>query len=117
MINRLMKHFRKVFKNSTREEVLEAVKKDGLALKHFSKHVSEWWQGDKEIVLEAVKQNGHALKYASWYLKGDKEVVMEAVKQDYRAVNLANERLKKDMLIFLIQAMEMFTFYETKNDK
>lgn len=37
---------------------------------------------DREILLEAVKKDGSALRYASEELKNDREIVLEAVKAD-----------------------------------
>ena len=47
--------------NSTKAEVLEAVKEDGRALQDASQNL----RGDKEFVLEAVRQNGYALEFAN----------------------------------------------------
>jgi len=55
--------------NSTREEVIKAVKRNGHALEY----ASETLKNDKDIVLETVKQNGYALQYASYKLRNDKE--------------------------------------------
>ena len=68
-------------------EALEAVRRDGHALRSASEEL----KGDREIVMEAVKQNGFAVKYASEELKGDREVVMEAVKQIGLALIYASE--------------------------
>lgn len=65
-------------KNSTKEEVLEAVKSNGFALQH----ASDALKADRELVLEVVRKHGRALKWASNKLKNDPEVVLEAVKQD-----------------------------------
>jgi len=54
-------------KNSTKEEVLEAVKQNGLALEYASKEL----QNDRDVVLAAVKQCGEALRYASDELKSE----------------------------------------------
>lgn len=55
-------------KNSTKEEVLKAVKRDrwGLALEWASE-----FRGDREVVLEALKQNGFAFEYISSSLKSE----------------------------------------------
>jgi hypothetical protein len=45
--------------NSTKEQVLKAVKQDGLYLQYASEEL----RGDKEVVLAAVKQNGRVLEY------------------------------------------------------
>ena len=53
-----------------REEMLAAVKNDGLALEY----ASDTLKADREVVLEAVKQNGYALEYASEELQNDPEL-------------------------------------------
>ena len=52
----------------------------------------------KEEVLEAVKQkqDGFYLQYASEALKGDRDVVMEAVKNDGNSLQYASEELRVD---------------------
>ena len=59
-----------------REEMLEAVKNNGGALKF----ASDTLKADREVVLEAVRSDGYAIQYASDTLKDDREVVIEAVK-------------------------------------
>ena len=53
----------------------------------------------RDEVLAAVKEVGWALKYASEDLRADKEVVLEAVKQDYRALEYALGDLKNHPLL------------------
>ncbi len=48
----------------------------------------------KEEVLEAVRQNGYALRYASSLLRADRKVVMTAVKQNGRALRFASELVR-----------------------
>jgi len=48
-------------KHSTKEEVIEAVKQNGWALKYASEEL----QNDREVVLAAIKRNGVGLGYAS----------------------------------------------------
>lgn len=62
--------------NSTREEVLEAVKQDGLDLGYASKEL----QNDKEVVLKAIAEDEEALEYASNELKKNPEFLAEARK-------------------------------------
>ena len=57
-----------IYKQYTREEVLAAVRQDGMALKHFS-HA---FRSDREVVLAAVTQNGDSLEHASPALCGDR---------------------------------------------
>lgn len=63
-------------KNSTKSEVLKAVRHYRWALEY----ASEALKADREVVMEAVQQNGDALKYASNELRVDREVVMESVR-------------------------------------
>jgi hypothetical protein len=63
-------------KNSTKAEVLKAVKQDWRALKF----ASEVLRNDREVVLTAVKQDGYALEYASWKLQNDHDFVVKAAK-------------------------------------
>lgn len=51
----------------------------------------------KREVLEAVKQDGWSLGYASDELRGDKNVVLAAVKNNQTAFDLASEELQKDL--------------------
>jgi hypothetical protein len=50
----------------------------------------------KEVVLEAVKKNGDDLGYASEELRNDFDVVLEAVKKNGIALGYASDRLKKN---------------------
>ena len=73
-----------------KEVVLEAVKRNGLALEYASEQLKD----DKEVVLEAIEHSieGIAFKYASERLKDDKEVVLKAVKKHYWRFETASER-------------------------
>jgi len=81
----------------SREEMLEAVKKDGYDLKD----ADDSFKADREVVLEAVKSYGLALDYADDTLKADREVVLEAVKQDGYALDYADDTLKADREVVL----------------
>ena len=75
-------------------EALEAVKKDGRALKDFPTQ-----QNNPTVVKLAVAQNGQALQYASDELKGDRAIVLAAVSCDkgaWRALSYASSEMKKD---------------------
>ena len=48
--------------------------------RNILKFIGNNLKGDKEIILEAMKKDGWALKYASKELKNDEEVVMTAIK-------------------------------------
>jgi len=80
-------------KNSTKEEVLEAVNNIGSLLKY----ASEKLRNDKEVVLAAVRQDGLALEYASKELKGDRDVVLAAVWQDAYALSRASDEVIAEM--------------------
>ena len=56
---------------------------------------TENWN-DKDFVLEAVKRNGMALEYADKSLKKDKSIVLEAVKQEGSPLQFVDESLKND---------------------
>ena len=60
--------------NSSRDEVLEAVKQHKDALFWASNEL----RGDREVVLEAVKQNVFALQFASQELLENQEIVLAA---------------------------------------
>lgn len=48
----------------------------------------------KEQVLAAVKQNGYALKHASEDLRNNLDIAGAAVMQDWRAIVYASDELK-----------------------
>ena len=75
-------------------EALDAVKKDGRALKNFPAQ-----KNNPTIVKLAVAQNGQALKHASNELKGDRTIVLAAVSQRgqaWRALSYASPEMKRD---------------------
>ena len=51
---------------------------------------------NREEMLEAVKNRGDALKHASDTLKADREVVLEAVKKNAWVLRCASEELQID---------------------
>ena len=75
-----------------RDDMLERVSKNGMALVHADEEL----KGDREIIMEAVSNNGLALEYATEELKGDREIVMRAVSKDGFALRLASQELKGD---------------------
>ena len=81
----------------SKEEILQDVRRDGMALKDAPKNLKE----DKTVVLTAVQQNGWALKYASEDLQNDRNVVLAAVRQQGLALNYASVALKDDLDIVL----------------
>jgi len=86
-------------KYSTKEEVLYAVKNNGLALQYASKKL----RNDREVVLHAVTENGYALKYASDQRKDDKEIVVTAIGINYNVLKLASIGLRLEIIKFLVQ--------------
>ena len=58
-------------KNSSREDVLAAVKLNGSVLEHASDKL----KADREVVLTAVKSSDYALRFASDELKADPELI------------------------------------------
>ena len=117
-------------KNSTKEQVLEALKQNdyyaffcasdelrndkdvALAAVKLNGHslcdASDDMRGHKEVVLEAVKQNGFALEYASAELQNDRDVVLTAVKQDGQALKYASEELQNDR-DFIMESAKFLT--------
>ena len=67
-------------------------------------------QKDYVIVMEALKRDGRALKFASEELRDNYGIVMEAVKQNGFALNFASEELQKDSLIVLEAVKNGFPF-------
>lgn len=94
--------FNKVDWNN-KEDVLEAIKNDGEALKYASEEL----RGDKEVVLTALETNKddfgikYTLKYASEELRGDREVVLAAINGDGRALKYASKELRQDRELVL----------------
>ena len=86
-----------------REVILEAVRKNGDALKYASIE----GQGDREIVLEAIKTDGAGrspsgmLQYASEGPRKDKEVVLAAVRCNGMELRFASDELRKDREVVL----------------
>ena len=105
-------------KITNKNEILEAVKKNGRALKFASEEL----RNDKEVVLKAVENDRWALEFASERLRNDKEVVLTAVENDGYALKFASEELKNDKEV-VIKAVENYGFAleyaseELRNDK
>ena len=94
---------------SNKEEVLEAVREDGMKLENASEEL----RTDKEVVLEAVTECGWALKYASEVLRADLNIVLTAVdigESGWRkwgdALKYASEELRadKDVVLWAIES-------------
>jgi hypothetical protein len=84
--------------DKSREEMLEAVKKDGSALEY----ADDTLKADREVVLEAVRNDGGSLQFASDTLKADRELVLEVVKNSGRALQYASDTLKDDRELVLV---------------
>jgi len=69
-----------------REVMLEAVRANGLALRHAS---SDALRNDVELVLEAVKRHEDALMYASDDMKENEYMVMESLMNNCCAFDLS----------------------------
>ena len=87
----------KITVNSTKQDVLAAVTRNGFALKY----ASETLKDDRDVVLAAVAQNGFALEYASETLKKDRNFLLDAVAQNGWALRYASETLKNDRDVVL----------------
>ena len=87
----------KITVNSTKQDVLAAVAKNGLALRY----ASETLKNDRDVVLAAVAQNGLALEYASETLKND-ELLQKVQKLQgvnpaaFLALNPLKNKLKQE---------------------
>lgn len=64
----------------------EAVKENGLALRHVPFHLRD----NRELILLAVKNNGQALQFAPFDHKNDIEIAKAAVKNDPKAIEYVN---------------------------
>ena len=69
-----------------REDLLEAVKKDGMKLRL----AAAWLEIDKEVVLEAVKNNPQAMQFAPDELQKDEELLSYVVKDDAYYFDMVN---------------------------
>eukprot|EP00927_Polykrikos_kofoidii_P024338 TRINITY_DN22148_c0_g1_i2.p1 TRINITY_DN22148_c0_g1~~TRINITY_DN22148_c0_g1_i2.p1 ORF type:complete len:519 (+),score=98.01 TRINITY_DN22148_c0_g1_i2:45-1559(+) len=87
----------------TRLEMLEAVSRDGMALRN----ASPLMRGDRRVVLDAVRQWGQALQFASMVLRQDRQIVLEAVKSDGWALQYAAEALRADIEV-VTEAVKSF---------
>ncbi|MCR4792549.1 MAG: DUF4116 domain-containing protein [Lachnospiraceae bacterium] len=80
------------------EVSLAAVRSYGCALKYANCRMESDFL-DKELVLEAVRKDGLALEFAPDRLKADRQVVLEAIRQNARAVKFMNERFRSDKVV------------------
>lgn len=77
-------------KNSTRAEVLAAVREDGYALSKANTK----FRDDHEIVLASVSWNSESIKYASDRLKNNRKIVLKAIQDDSRNFKYASEKIR-----------------------
>ena len=122
--------------NPTKEQTLNWMNKDGMALQYLSKEQ----KNDKEIVMAAIKENGLAVQYASKELQvdydiyhefpkhleiktpEDKELMKAVLETEHFAFDLLPDALKNDKEL-AIYAMEQNPFNmwhigeNLKNDK
>ena len=91
---------------ANREQVLSAVKIDGVALSY----VAQKLRGDKEIVLQAMKHdldnklyfnNSTVFKYADDVIKDNKTFALKAVTLNIKAYDYLSDRLKQDQDVVL----------------
>ncbi len=87
-----------ITENSSKEEVLVGLKKNGLNLQF----ASEALKNDKEVVLAAVRQHGWALSFASATLKKDIDVLRTswAAKLKGNGSLDVHEKIKNNPLFF-----------------
>lgn len=78
--------------NSSKEEVLAAVKVDGYQLTNASTAL----KNNREVVFAAVTQYGYAIKFASCEMRKHKDIMLAAVRYDGEFLHLAAENLQDD---------------------
>jgi hypothetical protein len=116
--------------NSTKEEVLEAVKEDGYALKY----ASEKMKNDEDVVLEAMKPSEFDFLYycygyqplpfqfASYNIRNNKNIVIKLLKENGLVLEWVSDRLKDDEEVVL-EAIKQnclaikFASYSVRNNK
>ena len=76
---------------SNKENVLELVKCNGMALQY----VDDKYKSDYDVVLEAVRQNGMSIAYAVDHLRWNQEIAMAAIKNNARAIQYTAYTLRK----------------------
>ena len=86
-IQKLRKLKENSYRYFTKEDSLEAVKRNGYSLQYVRDQ-------DKDICLEAVKRNGYSLRYVR---AQDKDICLEAVKKNGDALQFVNPSIFDDM--------------------
>ena len=101
--------------NSSKDEVLQLVKKCGCVLQYASKEL----QNDREVVMAAVKDMGSAFRFVSHELREDREIVMEATKTFPEAIGYSSPlRGDIDFLLELIKIrFEVFGHVDWKLER
>jgi hypothetical protein len=97
--------------NSTKEEVLEAVKKDGMDLRFASAEFKD----DREVVLAAVRQSkcGFPFSYASYRLRGDHEVVTAVLEKDWEMLKWASGKGRnRDFIVKYVRGLSDAALYD-----
>ncbi len=89
-----------IYENSSREEVLDDVRRCCWSLKYAGV-----FRADREIVFAAIKQDLEALNFASDELKADKEFVLAALPYGL-PLEYASDELKADPVIVLAAVRE-----------
>jgi len=82
-----------------KEIVLAAVTEDGDAFSYVNKTAKMW--NEKEFVLPLVTMQGSALQYATTQVKANKEVVLAAVSNKGTALQYASNDVKQDKDVVL----------------
>ena len=94
---------------NNKEEVLEAVRADGMSLEHASVEL----RADREVVMAAVNNDSWAFQFASEEIRNDREVTEEAFyggnQNDASGLAFASEELKdnKGFIIDLFSTVEL----------
>jgi len=98
---------------SNKEEVLNAVKQDGMDLELAKEEL----QADKEVVIEAVSSNSDSFGYASYELQSDRDVIIAALNKDARTLLLLDDRFMEDKELVLIAIKQDSYLFKYAGDK
>ena len=79
-------------KDSTKEEVLKAIKKNPYHLLY----ANEIYKKDKEVIKAALKNDGRALEYVSNEIKNDEDIIFASITSSKNPNKLENDLLKKN---------------------
>jgi len=108
----LLQYFPEKFKSS-KDVVLNAVKKSGFALEFASDELKR----DKDVVISAINNQGSSLGFASDELKRDKDVVISAVKNSGYALRFASDELKADKEVVILAVEKEGSMLKYASDK